>query len=68
MTSKIVIRDATNSHWSSKTSEAGKCFKVIKLTNYKNFKILGQLFTQLELKKFLETLPSRVNYEILGEQ
>jgi|TARA_B110000438_G_scaffold189360_1_gene181002 hypothetical protein len=46
----------------------GSIFKVIKLTNYKNFKILGQLFNQQELKNFLDKLPARVSYEILGEQ
>lgn len=67
MTSKIVIRDATNNHWSTKDQTQGKFFKVIKLTNYKNFKILGQVFNAQELRNFLDKLPSRVTYEILGE-
>lgn len=70
MTSKIVIRDATNNGpWlkHSKFPPQGKFFKVIKLTNYKNFKILGQIFNAQELRNFLDKLPSRVTYEILGE-
>lgn len=67
MTSKIVIRDATKM-FDSPLKPKGSIFKVIKLTNYKNFKILGQLFNQQELKTFLDKLPARVNYEILGEQ
>ena len=62
MTSKIVIKDAT-------LKAAGpqkKIFKVVKLTNYKNVDILGELYTTEQLKKFLSSLSPRVTYEILG--
>ena len=62
MTSKIVIRDTTNAQ------NAPKKFKVIKLTNYKNFKILGKVYNSAELGIFLDSLPNRITYEILGEQ
>jgi hypothetical protein len=61
MTSKIVIRAATS-------EIASKKFKVIKLTNYKNFKILGKVYNSAELSIFLDSLPNRITYEILGEQ
>jgi len=64
MTSKIVIKDAT-------LKAAGpqkKIFKVVKLTNYKNVDILGQLYTTDELKKFLGSLSPRITYEILGNE
>ncbi|SVA60580.1 uncharacterized protein METZ01_LOCUS113434 [marine metagenome] len=64
MTSKIVIKDAT-------LKAAGpqkKIFKVVKLTNYKNVDILGELYTTEQLKKFLSSLSPRVTYEILGNE
>ena len=64
MTSKIVIKDAT-------LEAAGpqkKIFKVVKLTNYKNVDILGELYTTEQLKKFLSSLSPRVTYEILGNE
>jgi len=41
---------------------------VVKLTNYKNVDILGELFSPKELKTFLNNLPSRVTYEVLGAE
>ncbi len=64
MTSKIVIKDATLKGAGSQK----KIFKVVKLTNYKNVDILGELYTTDQLKKFLGSLPSRVTYEILGNE
>ena len=64
MTSKIVIKDST-------LKAAGpqkKIFKVVKLTNYRNVDILGELYTTEQLKKFLSSLSSRVTYEILGNE
>jgi hypothetical protein len=65
MTSKIVIRDTTNAQ---NGLNSQKSFKVIKLTNYKNFKILGKVYNSAELGIFLDSLPNRITYEILGEQ
>jgi len=65
MTSKIVIRDTTNAQ---NGLNSQKSFKVIKLTNYKNFKILGKVYNSAELSIFLDSLPNRITYEILGEQ
>ena len=62
MTSKIVIKDATI----KKAGPQKKVFKVVKLTNYKNVDILGELYTTDELKIFLSKLPRQVTYEILG--
>ena len=62
MTSKIVIKDATL----RKAGPQKKVFKVVKLTNYKNGDILGELYTTDELKNFLSKLDRKVTYEILG--
>lgn len=62
MTSKIVIKDATL----RKAGPQKKVFKVVKLTNYKNVDILGELYTTDELKNFLSKLDRKVTYEILG--
>jgi hypothetical protein len=65
MTSKIVIKDATKYTHGNKDE---RIFKVVKLANYKNVDVLGQLFTTKELKNFLNNLPSRVTYEVLGAE
>ena len=62
MTSKIVTKDATL----RKAGPQKKVFKVVKLTNYKNVDILGELYTTDELKNFLSKLDRKVTYEILG--
>ena len=62
MTSKIVIKDATL----RKAGPQKKVFKGVKLTNYKNVDILGELYTTDELKNFLSKLDRKVTYEILG--
>ena len=62
MTSKIVIKDATL----RKAGPQKKVFKVVKLTNYKNVDILGELYTTDELKNFLSKLDRKGTYEILG--
>lgn len=64
MTSKIVIKQ----HSQNSLAAQEKMFKVVKLTNYKNVDILGELFSPKELKTFLNNLPSRVTYEVLGAE
>ena len=61
MTSKIVIKQHS-------VHLEEKMFKVVKLTNYKNVDVLGQLYTTDQLKKFLNSIPQRITYEILGAE
>ena len=62
MSSKIVIKDVTP----FKGNNSSKIFKVVKLTNYPNVELMGEIFNNDQLKNFVKGLPARITYEIVG--
>ena len=60
--SKIVIKDVTL----TKGPSENKVFKVVKLVNHPRIELMGSIMNADELKKFVQGLPARITYEVVG--
>ena len=63
MSQKIIVKDV-----SLTGNPNQRMYKVVKLVNYPKIELMGELFNTSELKSFVKTLPSRVNYEVLTRE
>jgi|TARA_Y100001949_G_C15709665_1_gene210369 hypothetical protein len=63
MSQKIILKDV-----SLTGNPKQRMYKVVKLVNYSRIELMGELYGTNELKSFVKTLPSRVNYEVIARE
>ena len=63
MSQKIIVKDV-----SLTGNPTQRMYKVVKLVNYPKIELMGEMLNTNELKSFVKTLPSRVNYEVITRE